>query len=82
MTESNNIALACRAPDPRRPVEPPAGVELLIDREVAWLLRVSRPRVWLLAKAGAFSTIKIGGRTVFRRSDVADYLTRSAKAAR
>ncbi|MFG1361023.1 helix-turn-helix transcriptional regulator [Xanthobacter pseudotagetidis] len=46
------------------------GPELLRDTEAAAHLRISRTSVWRLHQKGAFPSVRIGGRTLFRRADL------------
>lgn len=44
------------------------------DREAADYLGISRTGLWRLLKAGRLPCVRIGGRTLFRRSDLDAFL--------
>lgn len=48
--------------------------------DAANYLQVSRATFWRRLKEGAFPCVRIGGRTLFRRSDLDDFIERQVQA--
>ena len=54
--------------------EEPAGAEALTVVEAADFLTLGRSTIYKAAASGKLASVKLGGRLVFRRADLLDYL--------
>ena len=54
--------------------EEPVGQDVLTVTEAAEFLKLGQSTIYKLASSGKLASVKLGGRLVFRRADLSDYL--------